>query len=176
MVSFDDRVPASDQALVLRRQLMGRLRFLEGLGLATKAGAKTWRLAGEHRSALREMQLRRDVQKSFARGDLAIMDPQAERVLVRLEPGNTLRGRVAGTAANDLGEAPFLVLEATDGRVLLIPQTPSTCRSRAAGRSSSGASCSRSVSRSGRSMPRSWDVWRPYCGRRRARPNASTSP
>lgn len=125
LVSFDDPVPASDQALALRRQLMGRLRFLEGLGLATKAGAKTWRLAGEHRSALREMQLLGDVQKSFARGDLAIMDPQAERVLVRLEPGTQLRGRVAGTAANELGEAPFLVLEATDGRVLLIPQTPS---------------------------------------------------
>ena len=70
------------------------------------------------------MQLLGDVQKSLARGDLAITDPAALRELVRLEPGMTVRGRVAGTTSNELGEAPFLVLEATDGRVLLIPQTP----------------------------------------------------
>ena len=70
------------------------------------------------------MQLLGDVQKSLARGDLAITDPAALRELVRLEPGVTVRGRVAGTTPNELGEAPFLVLESTDGRVLLIPQTP----------------------------------------------------
>lgn len=123
LVSFEDPVPASERAAALRLQLIGRLQFLEELGLAAKAGAKTWRLAPEHRSALREMQLLGDVQKSFARGDLAITDPGALRALVRLEPGTKLRGRVAGTTPNDLGDAPFLVLEATDGRVLLIPQT-----------------------------------------------------
>jgi hypothetical protein len=70
------------------------------------------------------MQLLGDVQKSLARGELAITDPAALRELVRLEPGVTVRGRVAGTTPNELGEAPFLVLESTDGRVLLIPQTP----------------------------------------------------
>jgi type IV secretory pathway VirD2 relaxase len=124
LVSFEDPVPAAARAAQLRLQLIGRLQFLERLGLASRAGAKTWRLSLDHRPALREMQLLGDVQKSFARGDLAITDPGAQRELVRLEPGITLRGRVAGTADNELGEAPFLVLEATDGRVLLIPQTP----------------------------------------------------
>jgi len=124
LVSFEDPVPAAARAAQLRLQLIGRLQFLERLGLASRAGAKTWRLSLDHRPALREMQLLGDVQKSFARGDLAITDPGAQRELVRLEPGMTLRGRVAGTAANELGDAPFLVLEATDGRVLLIPQTP----------------------------------------------------
>jgi len=124
LVSFEDPVPASDRAAALRLQLIGRLQFLEELGLASKAGTKTWRLAPEHRPALREMQVLGDVQKSFARGDLGITDPGALRALVRLKPGTKLRGRVAGTTPNELGEAPFLVLEATDGRVLLIPQTP----------------------------------------------------
>jgi type IV secretory pathway VirD2 relaxase len=124
LVSFEDPVPASERAAALRLQLIGRLQFLEELGLAAKVGAKTWRLAAEHRPALREMQVLGDVQKSFARGDLTITDPGALRALVRLEPGTKLRGRVAGTTANELGDAPFLVLEATDGRVLLIPQTP----------------------------------------------------
>jgi type IV secretory pathway VirD2 relaxase len=124
LVSFEDPVPPSDRAAQLRLQLIGRLQFLERLGLATRAGAKTWRLSLDHRPALREMQLLGDVQKSLARGDLAITEPAALRELVRLEPGMTLRGRVAGTTPNELGEAPFLVLEATDGRVLLIPQTP----------------------------------------------------
>jgi type IV secretory pathway VirD2 relaxase len=124
LVSFEDPVPASERAAQHRLQLIARLQFLERTGLASRAGAKTWRLSLDHRPALREMQLLGDVQKSFARGDLAITDPGAQRKLVRLEPGITLRGRVAGTADNELGEAPFLVLEATDGRVLLIPQTP----------------------------------------------------
>jgi type IV secretory pathway VirD2 relaxase len=124
LVSFEDPVPASERAAALRLQLIGRLQFLEGLGLAAKAGSKTWRLAPEHRPALREMQILGDVQKNFARGDLSITDPGALRALVRLEPGTKLRGRVGGTTSNELGETPFLVLEATDGRVLLVPQTP----------------------------------------------------
>jgi hypothetical protein len=124
LVSFEDPVPGSGRAAALRLQLIGRLQFLERLGLASRAGAKTWRLSLDHRPALREMQILGDVQKSLARGDLGITDPSAARELVRLEPGAELRGRVAGTAANELGEAPFLVLEATDGRVLLVPMTP----------------------------------------------------
>ena len=124
LVSFEDPVPASERATQLRLQLIGRLQYLERLGLASRAGVKTWRLSLDHRPALREMQLLGDVQKSFAREDLGITDPAAVRALVRLEPGMTLRGRVAGTTPNELGERPFLVLEATDGRVLLVPQTP----------------------------------------------------
>jgi type IV secretory pathway VirD2 relaxase len=124
LVSFEDPVPASPRVAQLRLQLIGRLQFLERLGLAHRAGARTWRLALDHRPALREMQLLGDVQKSLGREGLGITDPEALRELVRLAPGVTVRGRVAGTAPSELGEAPFLVLEATDGRVLLIPQTP----------------------------------------------------
>ena len=124
LVSFEDPVPGSERAAALRLQLIGRLQFLERLGLASRAGAKTWRLSLDHRPALREMQILGDIQKSLARGDLGITDPSAGRELVRLEPGRQLRGRVAGTAANELGEAQFLVLEGTDGRVLLVPLTP----------------------------------------------------
>jgi type IV secretory pathway VirD2 relaxase len=133
IVAFEEPVPASERAAALRLQLIGRLQFLEGLGLAAKAGAKTWRLTPEHRRVLREMQMLGDVQKSFARGDLAITDPGALRELVRMEPGAKVRGRVAGTTSNELGEAPFLVLEATDGRVLLVPQTPAMEDRRGAG-------------------------------------------
>lgn len=124
LVSFEDPVPATAQAPELRLQLIGRLQFLERLGLASRAGAKTWRLSLDHRPALREMQLMGDIQKSLGRGDLGITDPSAMRQLVRLEPGMTIRGRVAGTAGGELEDTPFLVLEATDARVLLIPQTP----------------------------------------------------
>ena len=124
LVSFDDPVPASGRAAALRLQLIGRLQFLERLGLASRAGSKTWRLSLDHRPALREMQGLGDIQKSLGRGDLGITDQAAARQLVRLEPGMALRGRVAGTAGAELAESPFLVLEATDGRVLLVRQTP----------------------------------------------------
>jgi type IV secretory pathway VirD2 relaxase len=133
LVSFEDPVPASERAAQHRLQLIARLQFLERSGLASRAGAKTWRLSLDHRPALREMQILGDVQKSLARGDLGITDPSAVRELVRLEPGMTLRGRVAGTAPNELGATPFLVLEATDGRVLLVPQTPAMAERRGEG-------------------------------------------
>lgn len=124
LVSFEDPVPASGRATALRLQLIGRLQFLERLGLASRAGTKTWRLSLDHRPALREMQVLGDIQKSLGRGDLGITDPAAARQLVRLEPGMALRGRIAGTAGGELAGSPFLVLEATDGRVLLVRQTP----------------------------------------------------
>ena len=121
LVSFEDPAPGSERVFALRLRLIGRLRFRERLGWVLRAGARTWRLVLDHRPALREMQLLGDVRKSVARGDLGITDPSPARELVRLEPGAELRGRRAWAAPNELGEAPFLVLEAADGRVPLVP-------------------------------------------------------
>ncbi len=69
------------------------------------------------------MQLLRDVTKSVARGEVLLGDPDAPQSLVALQAGDVLRGRVAGVVRLDVEERAYLVLEATDGRVLLIAET-----------------------------------------------------
>ncbi|NJM91241.1 MAG: hypothetical protein HC863_03065, partial [Myxococcales bacterium] len=49
--------------------------------------------------------------------------PHSPKSLVALAPGDLVRGRVAGVVRLDVEERAYLVLEATDGRVLLIAET-----------------------------------------------------
>jgi hypothetical protein len=79
------------------------------------------------------MQLLRDVTKSVARGEVLLADPDAPQSLVTLEPGEVVRGRVAGVVRLDVEECAYLVLEAIDGRVLLIAETSALERRRREG-------------------------------------------
>jgi len=122
-ITFNGAASGSVRQRALRAQLIGRLQFLESAGLASRLGAHSWQLAAEHRAALQQMQLLRDVTKSVARGDVLLEDPDATQSLVTLQPGDLVRGRVAGVVRLDIEERAYLVLEATDGRVLLIAET-----------------------------------------------------
>jgi len=124
LVRFDDPVPASDAAQTLRLQLIGRLKFLEVYGLAEPLGGQTWHLHELHRPLLRQMQLLRDVQKSVARGDVLLPNPDAAQMLRELGPGERVRGRVAGVTFAEVEERVFLALEGTGGCVYLVPETP----------------------------------------------------
>lgn len=132
-IDFDGPVPAHAREQSLRLQLIGRLQFLELTGLASRTGSRTWQLSEHHRPALRQMQLLRDVQKSVARGEVMLSDPDAAQALISLRPGEVMRGRVAGVTVADVEERSFLVLEATDGRVVLIAETAEIERRRLEG-------------------------------------------
>lgn len=132
-VSFEGALPSKTSALTLRLQLIGRLKYLESLGLAEQTGTRTWRISELHRPGLRQIQLMRDVQKSVARGDVLLTDPGAAQAVVHLGPGESVRGRVAGTTFGDVEERVFLVIEASDGRALLLPESAEMERRRAAG-------------------------------------------
>ncbi len=132
-ITFDGAAPASTRQRALRSQLIGRLQFLESAGLASRLGAHMWQLAAEHRPALQQMQLLRDVTKSIARGEALLENPDAPQSLVAIQPGDVVRGRVAGVVQLDLEERAYLVLEATDGRVLLIAATDQMERRRREG-------------------------------------------
>jgi type IV secretory pathway VirD2 relaxase len=132
-IVFDDAAPASPRQRALRVQLIGRLGFLEGAGLATRLGPHSWTLFVEHRPALEQMQLLRDVTKSVARGEVMLEDPDSPKSLVALAPGDIVRGRVAGVVRLDVEERAYLVLEATDGRVLLVAETAAMERRRREG-------------------------------------------
>jgi type IV secretory pathway VirD2 relaxase len=133
-LSLDGAVPAHPRAQERRLQDLRRLGFLERLGLAERVSDDTWRLSAHLEPALRQLQLAGDIQKSLARSGSGITDHQAPMVLTRMRPGIEVRGRIAGTDLDEGRDEPLLIIEGTDGKRHLVPQTAAVARARGAGR------------------------------------------
>lgn len=100
---------------------MGRLRKLEGLGLATKVGAAHWRLAPDLADTLRRMGERGDIIRTMQRAystradapavaDRAIYDPLAS-------DARPLVGRVIERGLSDEhADRHYVIVDAVDGR------------------------------------------------------------
>ena len=133
-VSFAGGVPARPVAQERRLQELRRVQYLEGLGLAERLGAARWKLSPELVPALRQIQLAGDVQKSLARSRTLVSDRDAPVVLTRMAPGVEVTGRVTGGGIDESRDEPLLIVEGTDGRRHLIPQTPEILAARGEGR------------------------------------------
>lgn len=93
-----------------------RLKFLEGMGLAVKESAASWRLVNGWDTTLRERAIKRDIIRSIAAAagkeiaarDLAAYDGGAPPKIV---------GRVAASAPDDeVRDTRFLIIDAGDGK------------------------------------------------------------
>lgn len=97
----EDGVGATDAWAALTR---GRLRHLEGLGLATRVG-RLYRLDGEMEPKLRTLQIRRDVIRALNQRRLESGHE------VRVLGGETVRGEIVKTGFHDeVGASPFVVI------------------------------------------------------------------
>jgi type IV secretory pathway VirD2 relaxase len=134
VVSLEGPTPAQPWAQERRAQGLRRLAYLGELGLAKRLDERAWRLSPDLEAGLRQIQVSGDILKSMAASGVGITDRHAPVVLARLEPGAELRGRVAGAGLNEATDEPFLIIEGTDGRRHVVPQTPAMHRARGAGR------------------------------------------
>ncbi|RIL03540.1 MAG: hypothetical protein DCC71_14930 [Proteobacteria bacterium] len=132
-VSLNDAVPPKPEAQERRRQDLRRLQYLESLELAERVGARRWKLSPNLVPALRQIQLAGDVQRSLARSRMLVSDRNAPVVLTRIAPGVEITGRVTGGGIDESRDEPLLILEGTDGRRHLVPQTPDIVAARTAG-------------------------------------------
>jgi len=123
-IEFESAVPSSEAAREQRLQLLRRLSFLSGLGLARRVGKRTFELSEHHRAALERIQLTRSLRKSLIRYGELLVDPHAPLQFTELVPGVELRGRVVGGAEDEARGRILLVLEGMDGSLHLVPQTP----------------------------------------------------
>jgi hypothetical protein len=123
-IEFEAVVPSSEASRELRLQLLRRLGFLSGLGLAERIGKRTFHLSEDHRAALEQMQLARDLERGMTRYGELLVDPDAPQLFTELAPGVALHGRVVGGAEDEIGGRTLLILEGTDGAVHFVPQTP----------------------------------------------------
>jgi type IV secretory pathway VirD2 relaxase len=134
-VSYEGPRPRTPQGQEMRVQEMRRLQFLDRLGLAEKVGSRTWRLAPEMETALRQAQLTSDIIKSRARHLPLLADRHQPLVVTRLDAGVSVTGRLIGTGlADELRDQRYLLLQGADRRLHYIPQPPAVEWARGAGR------------------------------------------
>ncbi len=135
LVTYEGPRPKGRHSQALRLQELGRLQFLERLGLAEKVGARTWRLGSTMERALRQAQLAGYIIKSRARHLAHLSDPRLPLVVTTLEAGTSVAGRVVGTGlADELHDRRYLLIEGRDGRLHYMIQPPAVEHARGAGR------------------------------------------
>ncbi len=74
------------------------------------------------------------MQKSLASSRTLVSDRDAPLVLTRMLAGVEVTGRVTGGGIDESRDEPLLIVEGTDGRRHLIPQTPEIVAARGEGR------------------------------------------
>ncbi len=110
-----DRQPDAYQV-----QKIGRLRYLERLGLAQSVGGGQWILSDEAEATLRELGSRGDVIKRMHRALTAqgIERPAADYMIAAERPGAQVVGRLVERGHDDeLKGTAFAVVDGIDGRV-----------------------------------------------------------
>ncbi|WP_395945662.1 DUF3363 domain-containing protein [Brevundimonas sp.] len=102
----EDGVGGTDAWAALTR---GRLRTLEGLGLATRAGRK-YRLNDEIELRLRQLQIRRDIIRTLNQRRL-----QGVRAVRMARPGRVQGVAVKAGFHDELGAQPYVIVRGADG-------------------------------------------------------------
>lgn len=103
--------------------LIGRLRKLEGYGLATEDFPGEWIVSSRTEATLNEIEAQNDVMRSIRQAltDNGLSDERGSSQYVRhgQEPGQTLTGRVLGKGlvGDSLSETTYLVVDGIDARV-----------------------------------------------------------
>jgi type IV secretory pathway VirD2 relaxase len=118
---FIDVAPSPDrQPDAYQVQKIGRLRYLERLGLAQSLGGGQWILSDEAEPTLRELGARGDIIKRMNRAltENGIERPAADCVIAPERHGSQVVGRLVERGHDDeLEGTAFAVVDGIDGRV-----------------------------------------------------------
>jgi len=130
IVSFHQVVSDNQVARECRLLEIGRLKFLEKLGLAEKIDKKSWKLGDNLEPTLREMQLSHDIIKSRARHNTQTFTHEIPAP-TQIQERQPLTGKVVGMGLeNELHDRRYLLLEGIDGKVHYIHATNSIVKAR----------------------------------------------
>ncbi len=116
-IRFPERESSNWRQNKTREQERVRLAFLSELGLAENTSATSWRLSPNLAETLKRLSLRQQLINEHVPGWEFVRTLKASGIVrKRLEIGETLTGRVAGTNIRDpFGDQQFMLLEGTDG-------------------------------------------------------------
>lgn len=126
----------SREAGLLERHTSERLKVLESMGLAESVAPNTWRVRRDFENVLRAMQRSTDRQKTLAAHGVPTSDARLQLVALDFRQLTTLEGRILVHGEEETGRGagrPYLMLEATDGRIHYILYTPEMEKARSRG-------------------------------------------
>jgi len=107
---------------------------LEKRGLANPVGHMQWALAGDMEAILRKMQETGDILKTmYSARDIASDPRMPVNKIQRLEPGQSIEGRLIATGEDEATSKQYLLLESIDGFVHHIYQTSAMQKARKEG-------------------------------------------
>jgi len=116
-----------------RHQLWRRLEHLESLGVAVRESPRGWRVPEHFRADLRTLQRLEDIHRALHDPAVSLAEPPRKVEITELQPGQVLTGRLAGAVHDEATDQVHVILEAPDGVVHAVRQTPRLERERAAG-------------------------------------------
>ena len=129
-VVFIENKPDTAYLSVKRTQVVGRLMYLETLGLTKKESPSIWRVDPSFMDYLKFSQLQGDIIKSKNRHLDNIVDKDLPAIFNKIEKvGDQLVGRVVGMEHDErLNDTRVLLIEGIDGHIHYVPQTPRISR------------------------------------------------
>lgn len=122
-----------------RHHLWRRLEHLESLGVAFREGPRGWRVPDHFRADLRALQRLEDIHRALHDPAVSLTEPPRKVEITELQPGQVLTGRLAGAVHDEATDQVHVILEAPDGIVHAVRQTPRLERERAADRLRKGS-------------------------------------
>ncbi len=123
LVSTRDMPAAGTRAAQVRDNMIARLHYLEGTGLASQAGPGLWEIEPNLEARLKSLARQNDVQAQIHQRLAGRENDLATNVFDKDRPvGESVVGRVVAKAGVDeLTDRSFLAVSATDGTIYYVP-------------------------------------------------------
>jgi type IV secretory pathway VirD2 relaxase len=119
------RTPGDPRQALQRKLYLGRLAYLQEIGLSEKVEPGTWRLAPDALDRLRGATQHRDILRSVERHVEARDRVGGVNVIDKATLDVPVEGRVLGRGhANELSGTQYLVVSATDGKTYYVALSP----------------------------------------------------
>lgn len=121
---------------LLERHTAERLKVLESMGLADSVSSNTWRVRQDFEKVLRAMQRSADRQKTLAAHGVPMSDERLQLVALDFRQLTILEGRILVHGEEETGRdagRPYLMLEATNGRIHYVCYTREMEKARSRG-------------------------------------------
>lgn len=121
--------PSDSRAIIQRNLRLGRLAYLKSTGLADEVRPSVWKLKSDMLDELRDRTKHRQIHdriQAYAKPEDRVLNVE---VIDKDNMASPVVGKVLGRGiANELTDAPFIVISGNDGRTYYAALSPSTER------------------------------------------------
>lgn len=130
LIHYHSPVPHDESLRQARLNEIGRLKFLETIGLATQIDKKAWKLSDKMESTLRCLQLSNYIIKARYRHGIRYITHQP-LIPTEIKENEIITGKIVGMGLEqELHDKRYLILESIDGKVHYLHATHNIVKAR----------------------------------------------